>query len=65
MLLETLRAAGREPGQIDAVVTTGGSSSIPAFSAMLARIFGAEKLVASDAFSSVTAGLGIKAAMNA
>ena len=65
VLLETLQASGREPGQIDAVVTTGGSSSIPAFGAMLARIFGADKLVASDAFSSVSAGLGIKAGMNA
>lgn len=64
VLLETLKASGREPGQIDAVVTTGGSSSIPSFGAMLARIFGADKLVASDAFSSVSAGLGIKAGMN-
>ena len=65
VLLETLKASGKEPGQIDAVVTTGGSSSIPAFGLMLARIFGADKLVASDAFSSVSAGLGIKAGMNA
>jgi hypothetical protein len=40
VLLETLKASGKEPGQIDAVVTTGGSSSIPAFGLMLARIFG-------------------------
>ena len=64
VLLETLQASGREPGQIDAVVTTGGSSSIPAFGLMLARIFGADKLVASDAFSSVSAGLGIKAGLH-
>ncbi len=62
VVLETLRASGREPGQIDAVVTTGGSSGIPAFRDMLAEIFGAQKLVASDAFSSVTAGLGLRAA---
>ncbi len=65
VLLETLQAAGREPGQIDAVVTTGGSSNIPVFTAMLARIFGAGKLVASDAFSSVSAGLGIRAGQSA
>lgn len=61
VLLETLQAAGREPGQIDAVVTTGGSSSIPLFRSMLARIFGEHKLVASDAFSSVVSGLGLRA----
>ncbi len=62
VVVDTLQAAGREPEQIDAVVTTGGSSSIPAFREMLAEIFGAQKLVASDAFSSVTAGLGLRAA---
>jgi hypothetical chaperone protein len=62
VLMETLQASGLEAGQIDAVVKTGGSSSIPLFSAMLARIFGAEKIKVSDLFSSVTAGLAIKAA---
>lgn len=62
VLLETLAAAGREPAQIDAVVTTGGSSGIPLFRNMLARIFGEDRLVASDAFSSVASGLGIHAA---
>ena len=61
VLIETLAAAGLEPGQIDAVVKTGGSSSIPLFSAMLARIFGAEKVKQSNAFTSVVAGLAIKA----
>jgi len=44
------------------VVKTGGSSSIPLFSEMLGRIFGAEKIKVSDLFSSVTAGLAIRAA---
>jgi hypothetical chaperone protein len=61
VLLETLAVAGLEPGQIDAVVKTGGSSSIPLFSALLARIFGAEKVKQSNAFTSVVAGLAIKA----
>jgi hypothetical chaperone protein len=62
VLLETLLAAGLEPGQVDAIVKTGGSSNIPLFSALLARLFGAEKVKQSNAFSSVVAGLAIKAA---
>jgi hypothetical chaperone protein len=61
VLLETVAASGLEPEQIEAVVKTGGSSSIPAFAQMLSRSFGAEKVKSSDAFSSVTAGLAIKA----
>jgi len=63
VLLDTLAASGLEAGQVDAVVTTGGSSSIPVFQDMLRRIFGAEKVKASNTFSSVTAGLALKAAM--
>ncbi|HBX70352.1 MAG TPA: hypothetical protein DEH25_13475 [Chloroflexi bacterium] len=61
VLLETVAASGLEPAQIDAVVKTGGSSNIPLFSEMLGNIFGAEKVKASNAFSSVTAGLAIRA----
>jgi hypothetical chaperone protein len=61
VLLATLAASGMLPGQIDAVVKTGGSSGIPAFGDMLRRIFGPEKVVESSAFSSVTAGLAIRA----
>ena len=61
VVLDSLAASGLEPGQIDAVVKTGGSSNIPAFSNMLGEIFGAQKVVASNAFSSVTAGLAIRA----
>ena len=61
VLLETLAASGMEPGQIDAVVKTGGSSNIPLFTNMLVRIFGSQKVVTSDIFSSVTAGLAIRA----
>jgi hypothetical chaperone protein len=61
VVLGTVIDSGLEPEQIGAVVTTGGSSSIPAFIAMLAKIFGEDKLVASDAFSSVTSGLALRA----
>jgi hypothetical chaperone protein len=61
VLLDTIAQSGLEPGQIDAVVKTGGSSSIPLFTEMLARIFGTEKVKESNAFTSVVAGLAIKA----
>jgi hypothetical chaperone protein len=61
VLMDTIAESGLEPAQIDAVVKTGGSSSIPLFTNMLARVFGAEKVRASNQFSSVVAGLAIKA----
>ena len=61
VLLETVAKSGLEPGEINAVVKTGGSSNIPLFTEMLARIFGAEKVKQSNAFTSVVAGLAIKA----
>lgn len=61
VLVETVAQTGIEPQDIDAVVKTGGSSNIPVFTEMLGRIFGAEKVKASDVFNSVTAGLAIKA----
>lgn len=64
VLMDTVSAAGMEPGQIDAVVKTGGSSNIPTFSKMLGEIFGSEKIKSSDVFNSVTAGLAIKAYQN-
>ncbi len=61
VLLDTLVASGLEPEQIDVVVKTGGSSNIPVFSNMLESIFGLERVKASNPFSSVTAGLAIRA----
>ena len=61
VLLDTLAVSGLKPDQIDAVVKTGGSSNIPTFTTMLSNIFGADKIKLSDAFSSVTAGLAIRA----
>lgn len=62
VLMETIAKSGLEPEQIDAVVKTGGSSSIPLFTGMLERIFGKEKVKQSNSFTSVVAGLAIKAA---
>ncbi len=61
VLLDTIAESGLEPTEIDAVVKTGGSSGIPLFTDMLARVFGAEKVKASSQFSSVVAGLAIRA----
>ena len=60
-LLDTLAASHLEIRAIDAVVKTGGSSSIPLFNDMLRRLFGTEKVKTSSAFSSVVAGLAIRA----
>jgi hypothetical chaperone protein len=59
-LMDTVEASGLALEKIDAVVKTGGSSSIPAFTAMLERIFGAERIVETSTFSSVAAGLAIR-----
>jgi hypothetical chaperone protein len=63
VLLDTIAKSGLEPGQIDAVVKTGGSSNIPLFTGMLARVFGSGKVKESNSLSSVVGGLAIKAAM--
>jgi molecular chaperone DnaK (HSP70) len=62
VLFATLSLSGLEPGEIDAVVKTGGSSNIPFFSKMLSDIFGDDRVKESNTFSSVTAGLAICAA---
>jgi hypothetical chaperone protein len=61
VLLDTIAKSGLDIEEIDAVVKTGGSSNIPLFTGMLARIFGAEQVKESNSFSSVVAGLAIKA----
>ncbi|HSJ89910.1 MAG TPA: Hsp70 family protein [Anaerolineales bacterium] len=64
VLLDTIAQSGLEVDAIDAIVKTGGSSNIPLFTEMLARIFGKEKVKQSSAFTSVVAGLAIKAKMH-
>src|SRR6185369_5270777 len=61
VLLDTIAKSGLEPGKIDAVVKTGGSSNIPLFTEMLVRIFGEGRVKKSSSFTSVVAGLAIKA----
>lgn len=58
---DTLERSGLSKKEIDAVVRTGGSAQIPAFILLLQDLFGPEKVVLSDVFSGVTAGLAIKA----
>ncbi|MCC6454661.1 MAG: Hsp70 family protein [Caldilineaceae bacterium] len=58
---EVIAASGLEAEQIDVVVATGGSSSIPAFQALLKAEMPAAQIVVSDLFGSVTGGLAIHA----
>lgn len=59
---DTVQRAGVDAAQIDHVVRTGGSSSIPIFVDMLAERFGREKIVAQSLFTGVASGLAVKAA---
>ncbi len=61
MLAETLERAGLPAGRIDHVVRTGGSSSIPYFVDMLAGMFGRDRLVEVDRYTSVARGLAVAA----
>ncbi len=56
-MIECEQAAGVTPDSIDLVLTTGGTSLIPAVRAMLAERYGAEKLQQRETFTSVAAGL--------
>jgi hypothetical chaperone protein len=62
-LLDTLARSGLTAGEIDTVVRTGGSAQIPYFIEMMEGIFGREKVILSEVFSGVTAGLAICARM--
>jgi hypothetical chaperone protein len=58
---EAERAAGLNKDSIDLVLTTGGTSLVPAVRDMLARRYGAERLKQRDTFTSVATGLAIVA----
>jgi hypothetical chaperone protein len=60
-LLDTVERSGLALAEIDVVVRTGGSAQMPCFVEMMERVFGPEKVVQADVFSSVTAGLAIRA----
>jgi hypothetical chaperone protein len=56
-----LEAAGRRPRDVSAVVTTGGSSQIPAFQRRLQALCPQAELRQEAAFTSVARGLGARA----
>ncbi|MBN2311012.1 MAG: Hsp70 family protein, partial [Candidatus Hydrogenedentes bacterium] len=58
---EAEAAAQVTPADIDCVLTTGGTSLIPAVRRMLIQRFGADKLLHRDTFTSVATGLAIVA----
>jgi hypothetical chaperone protein len=62
-LLDTVARSGLRAGEIDRVVRTGGSAQIPYFIDMMERHFPG-KVVLSDVFSGVTAGLAIRASID-
>lgn len=55
---DSLLAASVAPADIDRVILTGGTSQVPRISRMVTEIFGAEKILRPDFFSSVATGLG-------
>lgn len=61
-IMEALRRASLSPSAINRVLVTGGTSQIPLIYRMIADIFGEEKLLKMDYYSSVANGLGTIAA---
>lgn len=57
IVLRTIEKSGIKSEEIAVVVRTGGSSLIPIFEKMLADVFGADKVVEFDPFTSIAAGL--------
>ncbi len=62
---DTVRRAMDQSGvtasDVDRVLVTGGSASIPAFRADLSAMFGEQRLEQRDAFTAVVYGLGVRA----
>jgi hypothetical chaperone protein len=61
-VLDTLARSGLGVDGVDAVVQTGGSAQTPLIQELLSRLFGASKVVRTDAFKGVAAGLALRAA---
>lgn len=61
-ILNCLHAAAAEPEDIKRVILTGGSSQVPLLNRSVVKIFGEEKILRSDYFSSIATGLGYVAA---
>lgn len=60
-IFETLNQAGLKPQDIDKVILTGGSSQVPIFIEQIKKIFTPQKIVSSNRFTSVAAGLSLRA----
>lgn len=60
-LNESLSIAGLKSSQIDQVILTGGSSQTPVFHRLISSMFTPEKVIASDYFTAVAAGLSLRA----
>jgi molecular chaperone DnaK (HSP70) len=65
LLNAVLAKAGVVAEDVGEVVTTGGSSAIPAFRALLARRFPASRVRDAAAFTSVASGLAMPGAQEA
>ncbi|MBX4205859.1 Hsp70 family protein [Candidatus Microgenomates bacterium] len=60
-IYQALDNANIKTGQVNYVAITGGSSLIPAVRQLLENVFGEEKLVNNNAFTSVASGLSLRA----
>jgi hypothetical chaperone protein len=56
---QALAAAGLQPGKIDKVFLTGGTSFVPAVQRLFVERFGGEKLTSADQFESIALGLAL------
>lgn len=57
-ILDSLTAAAVKPADIKRVILTGGTSQVPLINRSVIKIFGNEKILRPDFFSSVATGLG-------
>lgn len=58
----TVRDAGLQPDQVDALYFTGGSTGLGSLRNAIASVFPSSRIVTGDKFASVAAGLGLHAA---
>ncbi len=58
---DCLKTAAVKPSAIKRVILTGGTSQVPLINLSVVKIFGAEKILRPDYFSSVATGLGYAA----
>lgn len=60
-VLDCLTSAAVAPNDIKRVILTGGTSQVPLLNRSMIKIFGEEKILRPDYFSSVATGLGYAA----